>query len=58
MSEKYSYLQMETGDGVYTVVQCHQCGAYLINGTEQNIKHYKGCAPSNPKWFDEDIEDV
>lgn len=46
----------EHEDGSEIVINCNDCGAFVINGTKKQIKHHLSCEPisSNPKLFNVD----
>lgn len=50
MMVPHTYTHLSIGEGE-TVVQCNDCGAYLIDRPEHEVKHYDTCAPTDPKWF-------
>ena len=49
----HEYTLLDIGDGE-TVVQCNDCGAYLINGRVDDVEHYVTCKPTDPLWFDDE----
>ncbi len=50
MMVPHKYTRLDIGNDE-TVVQCNDCGAFVINNLESSVKHYDTCQPTDPKWF-------
>lgn len=47
---QYEYSRIDIGEGKI-VIQCGDCGAHVINGTEADVKHSVNCTPGDAeRW--------
>ena len=47
---KHTYSRQDIGDGDI-VIMCSDCGAYVLNKTESDVKHCKTCIPGDAeRW--------
>ena len=46
----HKYTRLYIG-GDETVTQCNDCGAYVINNLDSEVKHYDTCKPTDPNFF-------